>query len=270
MRRWLNFACNGETLAAALDEAAGESGLVIVSGGNETLSGSHGNMATIAARIAEAGHPVFRYDRRGVGDSGGENGGFESGADDLAAAILAFRSAQPGLKRITGFGNCDGATTLALFHDGGLDALVLANPWVIEDLGELPPPAAIRARYKEKLRDPKEWLRLLRGGVNIGKLIKGLRSVSQKREQPADGLPVRVRAALAALPVPGRIVLARRDATALAFADAWQGAHAPAISLYEIDSASHSFANAEDMDALCGELLTALNSDQVARGSPTS
>ena len=258
MRRWLSFACAGETLAGALDEAGGHSGLLIVSGGNETLSGSHGNMASIAGRVAAAGHPVFRYDRRGVGDSSGENGGFEAGGDDLSAAILAFRSASPGLGRIVGFGNCDGATTLALFHDTALDALVLANPWVIETVGEMPPAAAIKARYKEKLRDPGEWLRLLRGGVNIGKLIKGLRSVAAKPAITDAGLPARVRSALTSLTVPARVVLARRDATALAFADAWGTCSAECVTLCEIDTNSHSFAKRADADALFAELIGAL------------
>lgn len=261
MRRWLSFGCSGETLAAALDEAGGDAGLLIVSGGNETLSGSHGNMAAIAKRVSAAGYPVFRYDRRGVGDSSGPNGGFETGADDLAAAILAFRSASPGLRRIVGFGNCDGATTLALFHDNGLDALVLANPWVIEALGDMPPPAAIKARYKDKLRDPKEWLRLLRGGVNIGKVLKGLRSVAAKPS--VSGLADRVRGAIAACPVPSRIVLAKNDATALAFADAWGATKAPNVSTLTIDTNSHSFARTSDLDTLVaalGEILAAPNS----------
>jgi exosortase A-associated hydrolase 1 len=256
MRRWLSFGCAGETLAAALDEAAADAGLLIVSGGNETLSGSHGNMAAIAARVSAAGYPVFRYDRRGVGDSSGSNGGFEAAADDLAAAVLAFRSASPGMKRIVGFGNCDGATTLALFHDNALDALVLANPWVIEALGEMPPAAAIKARYKDKLRDPKEWLRLLRGGVNIGKLLKGLRSVAAKPS--TGGLADRVRGAIAGCPVPARVVLARGDATALAFADAWGGTKAANVTTLTIDSNSHSFARAGDLDALVGSLVDTL------------
>lgn len=257
MRRWLSFECEGAMLAGALDEGADSAGLLIVSGGNETLSGSHGNMSALAARIAAAGHPVMRYDRRGVGDSTGANGGFEAGAQDLAAAVLAFRSATPGLGRIVGFGNCDGASTLALFGQGlGIDALVLANPWVIETVGEVPPAAAIKARYREKLLDPREWLRLLRGGVDIAKLFKGLRTVAAKA--PAGGLPDRMRGAILASMVPVRIVLARRDATALAFADAWGTSAAANVDLTRIDSNSHSFASKGDADVLFNELIAAL------------
>lgn len=259
MRQWLSLSCEGVPLAAALDEAPGSSGLLIVSGGNETLSGSHGNMAALAARIAAAGHPVFRYDRRGVGDAAGENGGFESAAADLAAAVSAFRAAAPGMSRLVGFGNCDGASTLALFGQGlGFDALVLANPWVIESVGEMPPAAAIKARYREKLLDPREWLRLLRGGVDIGKVFKGLRTVAAKA--PSGGLAERMRTAIAASPRPVRIVLARRDATALAFADAWGDRDVAHVDLVEIDSNSHSFARSADADALLAALLATLAS----------
>lgn len=258
MRQWLNLSCEGVPLAAALDEAPGRSGLLIVSGGNETLSGSHGNMSALAARIAAAGHPVFRYDRRGVGDAAGENGGFETGGLDLAAAVAAFRAAAPGMSRVVGFGNCDGASTLALFGaDLGIDAFVLANPWVIENLGELPPAAAIKARYREKLLDPREWLRLIRGGVNIAKVFKGLRAVAAKG--PSGGLAERMRTAITASPHPIHIVLARRDATALAFADAWGNQRATHVTTVEIESNSHSFAKAADAEALTSTLLEVLS-----------
>lgn len=257
MRRWLSFTCEGGMLAGALDEADGDAGLLIVSGGNETLSGSHGNMSAIAARLAAAGFPVFRYDRRGVGDSEGDNAGFEGAGADLVAAIAAFRAAAPQLGRVVGFGNCDGASLLALHHGDGLDALVLANPWVIEALGEMPPAAAIKARYREKLLDPAEWARLLRGGVDIGKVFKGLRAISSKPEQ--SGLAARIVAAIEGSAVPVRIVLAKRDATALAFADAWKSASTPEVIVREIDTNSHSFAHAADADALHRELLSALS-----------
>jgi len=262
LRRFLTFACVEETLAATLDDSPGVSGLLIVSGGNETRSGAHGGMAQLAASIAAAGHPVFRYDRRGIGDSSGQNEGFETGGTDIAAAIAAFRAAAPHLTRLIAFGNCDAATSLALLVDrGALEALVLANPWVIEATSDLPPPAAIKARYKEKLLDPKEWLRLLRGGVNIAKLFKGLRSISAVAQE--NGLADRLRAGLDSYAGRIEIVLARRDATALVFLSEWgQPAFAALRERAEvttIESSSHSFARAEDREQLKARLLAALS-----------
>src|SRR5690606_8161306 len=97
-RRHLTFACEGETLVGTLDEADRTTGLLLVSGGNEIRSGAFAGQASLAARVAAAGHPVFRFDRRGIGDSTGENAGFLGSGPDLAAALAAFRAEQPSLQ----------------------------------------------------------------------------------------------------------------------------------------------------------------------------
>lgn len=89
------FGCGSLLLAGTLDTAPGTTGLLIVSGGNEIRAGAFGGQADMAARIAAAGFPVFRFDRRGVGDSEGENRGFRHSAKDLSAAIEAFRAMVP-------------------------------------------------------------------------------------------------------------------------------------------------------------------------------
>lgn len=243
MRRLIEFPCAGETLMGSLDEAPGATGLLIVSGGNEVRMGAHRGMAMLAARIAEAGYPVFRFDRRGIGDSTGQNQGFESSVHDIAAAAATFTATTPHLRRLVAFGNCDAATALALFHSvAGIDALLLANPWVVESSDDLPPAAAIRARYAERLRDPKAWLRLIRGGVDIIKLFKGLNKISNISPQENPGLATRMAEALTASGTPVTILLARGDNTAIAFRAAWKGR----ARIVECDTASHSFAHAAD------------------------
>jgi hypothetical protein len=117
-------------------------------------------MAMLAQRLAATGTPVFRYDRRGVGDSTGDNGGFLNAEPDLIAAAAEFRYAAPHVARLIGFGNCDAASTLALFGRwAGLDKVVLANPWVIEPIDELPPPprsGTTTAQYCETPRHGAE------------------------------------------------------------------------------------------------------------------
>ena len=269
MRRLTSFSCAGETLAATLDEAPGTTGLLIVSGGNEIRIGAHRGMAELAAGIAASGYPAFRYDRRGIGDSTGENKGFESTPEDIREAVAAFRHAAPQLTHIVAFGNCDAASALILFHAGsGIDALVLTNPWTIEADGtggdDLPPAAAIRSRYVEKLRNPRELLRLFTGGVNIRKLLSGLIKVSAKQPQAPASLPARLATALAASETPVTILLAKSDNTALAFADLWKGdAFAPARSrctLATCDTDSHSFARPQDKAWLTQRVLAALAS----------
>ncbi|MDG2532330.1 hydrolase 1, exosortase A system-associated [Sphingomonas sp. HITSZ_GF] len=261
MRRLIAIPCAGETLAATFDDAPGTTGLLIVSGGNEIRIGAHRGMALLAQRVAAAGHPVLRFDRRGIGDSTGDNGGFETSAEDIAAAARAFR--ETGVERIVAYGNCDAATALAFFHpQAGIYALILANPWTVEEAYELPPAAAIRSHYAAKLRDPKEWLRLLRGGVNIAKLVKGLRKVSQKPLEMPTGLTARLAAALGEAQVPVTILLARGDNTAIAFADAFKGPPFDAargkVKIKQLDSDSHSFASAADKDWLFQRVVEAL------------
>jgi exosortase A-associated hydrolase 1 len=263
VRRLIAFPCAGETLLGTLDEAPGETGLLVVSGGNEIRIGAHRGMAMLAARLAEAGHPVFRFDRRGIGDSTGENRGFESSADDIAAAADAFRQAAPHVARIIAFGNCDAATALAFFHrSAGVDGLVLANPWVVDENDGLPPAAAIRARYLDRLRDPREWLRLLRGGVDLRMLASGLRKAARTDSEQQDSLAARLAGALAEAEVSVTLLLAKSDNTAIAFADAYKRAAfdsaRPRIRTQTLDSASHSFASAADMEWLFDRVREAL------------
>lgn len=256
MRRLIVFPCAGETLLGTLDTADGRTGLLVVSGGNEIRIGAHRGMALLAQRLAARGVPVFRFDRRGIGDSTGDNGGFRSSGPDIGAAAATF-SAETGIERLVGFGNCDAATALALFGEAaGIDRLVLANPWVVEPVDDLPPPAAIRSRYAAKLRDPGEWLRLARGGVNLNKLIIGLKRVSAAPTQ-AGPLAVELADALRRWRDRATVLLASGDATAIAYADA-MARLSLSLRVERLDSASHSFARAGDATWLEARILEVL------------
>jgi exosortase A-associated hydrolase 1 len=263
MRRQLSFACDGAPLAASLDAATGTTGLLIVSGGNEIRSGAHRGMARLAARIAEAGYPVFRFDRRGIGDSEGVNGGYGSSGPDIAAAIDAFRDTAPQIRRIVAFGNCDAASALLLHQPLALDALIVANPWTYEsdaedtDAPALPPTAAIRARYLARLKDPKSLLRLLKGEVDFRKLLRGLSALGKSAPPPApDGLPARIEIALSGLACPATVLLATGDRTAQAFIENCPAALGR-VPIQRLASPSHSFAG-DDGDWLVERILAVL------------
>lgn len=256
MRRLIEFPCEGETLVGSLDAATGTTGLLIVSGGNEIRSGAHRGMALLAADVAAQGYPVFRFDRRGIGDSSGVNGGFEGSAPDVMAAIATFRAAMPQLVRVVGFGNCDGATSLLFHAANACDRLLLANPWTIVPEGSLPPAAAIRTRYADQMRSPGNWARLLTGRVDFAKLIGGLAKIARSRRGGLTRLEARVCEAIAAHP-DVTILLARGDRTAIAFLDAARraGIDPP---MQTLDTASHSFAGPADKAALRSAVLAAL------------
>lgn len=263
MRRPLNFTCEGYALTATLDSADSKTGLLIVSGGNEIRIGAHRGMAKLAGDIAAAGYPVFRFDRRGIGDSEGNNGGFTTSGPDIAAAITAFRDACPKLTRIVAFGNCDAASALLLHRPTGIAAHILTNIWVVEPTDDLPPPAAIRARYSERMKDPKAWIGLFTGAINLRKLVGGLMRIA--KPQAPSSLAQDVAAGLAAVVGPVTILLAEQDGTAIAFADAWNGPAFSAarrrsdIEIKKLASASHSFASAGDYAALRDTIIETFN-----------
>lgn len=255
----LTFGCGSLTLAGTLDTAPAETGLLIVSGGNEIRSGAFSGQSLLAARIAKAGFPVMRFDRRGVGDSEGENRGFRASTGDISAAREAFKAMAPQIERVVAFGNCDAASALMLAKGAACDGLVLSNPWTIEedDTGEeseAAPPQAIRARYAEKLKNPAEIGRLLSGGVNLRKLAEGLMR-SFRPAPPPTSLAEDMNAGLATFQGSVRILLAERDRTAQMFDSHWDPKDA---RVSRCAGADHAFSTDEHQKWLTDQLLAAL------------
>lgn len=275
-RRHFVFDCEGARLAGSLDAAPSATGLLIVSGGNELRSGPWGSQALLAQRIAATGFPVMRFDRRGVGDSEGANTGFTGSASDIAAALHAFRSHVPTLRRIVVYGNCDGASALMLAEGKGCDAMVLSNPWTFEPEPEpepqpdpsdqpshegqaeptLMPPSALRAHYLRRLTDPKALWRLVTGKVQMGKLANSLTEAVQPNAAPTP-LAQQMGEGLARFAGPVTILLADRDRTAQAFLAYW---NKDDPRLRRCPDASHSFVEPQAWIWLQGQLLAALRS----------
>lgn len=259
MRRLLSFACAGAELAASLDGAGGPTGLLLVTGGSQSRIGSHRMYERLAKSLAELGYPCFRFDRRGVGDSAGEDPGFRGSGPDLAAAAAAFRRGCPGLERIFGFGLCDGATALALFGaEAKLDGLILVNPWLVEAEAGEQPPAAIRAHYRQRLLSAEGWKKILSGSIDYRKLLKGVKKIAAKEE--ASPLARDTAAALKAGRRRAWTILAEGDATAIA---AQQELKAPAFKRLiegsqKVATDSHTFARDGDEAALLAATVRAL------------
>lgn len=253
------IAAPGAALAGIAHPAAGETGVLVVPGAPQTRAGAHRGFVTMADALAGAGSPVLRFDRRGLGDSDGEDPGFRAIAPDIAAARAALGDAFPNVRRVIGIGLCDGAAALAL-DPRGFDALVLLNPWTrdSERAGDLPPRAAIMARYRERLAPGALIGRMLRGELNLGRALKGMLRVARPEAVPetARGMA----AALGDFPGPVLIVLGERDATGLAFAALWHSRLFAAARLrprrlmVTIPGAGHTFAGAAAADALHREI----------------
>ena len=269
-RQHFTFDCEGETLAAALDPASASAGLLIVTGGNELRCGPYGSQAELADKISTAGFPVLRFDRRGVGDSSGENLEFTASEPDIAAALTAFRAHLPRLKRIVAFGNCDAASALMLMGGAGCDALVLANPWTFESEPEPEPvaaapepeaeaqpqmtPGAIRAHYLRRLTNPRALLRLLSGKVKVGQLAGSLID-AVKPAPPPSTLAQDMAAGLAQFSGAVTILIAENDRTGQVFLSHWNKADQ---RLRQCPKAGHSFVEPQARIWLQGQLLAAL------------
>jgi exosortase A-associated hydrolase 1 len=242
MRRHFTFTCDGAKLVGSLDQAPGTTGLLLVTGGNELRSGAWAGQAQFAARIAGAGHPVLRFDRRGCGDSEGVNGEFRSSAPDIAAALAAFRAECPQLSRVVAMGNCDAASALMLAGGAGADGLILSNPWTFEsDAAHEAPPEAVRNHYRGRLGDWNAIKRLLTGKVALGPLLRSLMSAAAPPAPPSS-LAQDMAAGIAEFSGPVRFLIAGKDRTALAFRSTWPKSD---DRLRQCSAATHSFVEPE-------------------------
>ena len=260
-RRHFSFDCEGSRLAATLDGASGQTGLLLVSGGNEVRAGAWNGQARLAARIAAEGYPVMRFDRRGVGDSEGTNCEFRSSAPDLAAALAAFRQECPRLSRVVGFGNCDAASALMLTGGAGLDALILSNPWTIEDDDEAAPAEVVRMHYRRRLADPVAIRRLITGKVSPAKLLRGLTAALRPAPARPNGLAGEIAEGLAGFTGPVRFLIAGRDRTGLAFLAKWRKADARISTCAD---ATHSYVEPDARDWLFRQILEVLSRDDAS------
>jgi len=276
-RQHCNFTCDSDVLQGTIDQVDNDArtGLIIVSGGNEIRSGAHAGQTRLSKHIATNGFPVMRFDRRGIGDSQGNNSGFRKSSPDIQAALDYFHAACPKLEKIAAFGNCDAATALGLFHGPlPVDGLILSNPWTLDEENTeqqysdenpvLPPPSVIRSRYWQKLRDPHAIMRLLSGGVDLKKLVTGLKRASTSSIIMSK-TTIELAESLGRIAVPTHILLARHDRTAAAFSAVWSNSrfkhvrNNDCIQTFQLDSASHSYADPKSFSWLIDSILTFLD-----------
>jgi hypothetical protein len=131
----------------------------------------------------------------------------------------------------------------------------------------LPPPAAIRRHYVERLTTRRGWSHLLRRGIDLRKAARGLRAAGSSSD---SRLAVAVGSALAASPAPVTFLLAAGDATGVAFEVEYaRGAFAALrasgrAKIEKLDSGSHSFAGQAERDWLAQRVVEVLEGIKAA------
>ncbi len=243
------------------DTARRSTGVVIVVGGAQYRVGSHRQFVQLARTLAETGFPVLRFDLPGMGDSPGAAPAFEDTAPHIAVALDGLQAHCPSLERIVLWGLCDGASASLMYvqatRDPRVAGLALLNPWVHSEAGEAR--ARVKHYYRQRLREPDFWRKLLRGGVGWQALhgfagnLRRMSRTSRMGQQPvpgeAAGIPFQQRMAQGwqAFTGPILLLLSERDLTAQEFIEHarsdphWAGALAPArVTQHLIAGADHT------------------------------
>lgn len=218
------FAVGAERLVGIATQPAEPcaTGVLILVGGRQYRAGSHRQFVLLARRLAGAGHSVFRFDFRGMGDSDGAPRSFEDVDEDIAQAIAAFQAQCPTVRRVVLWGLCDAATAAVLYWSRSRDARIagmcLVNPWLRSEAGLAR--TRVRHYYRQRLLDAEFWRKLLGGRLAP---LRALREyLTQRRTARAAALAGYQRVMLdgmTAFPAPLLLLLAARDLTAQEFID---------------------------------------------------
>lgn len=224
----LVFQCGRERLIGILHGPGADFrpvGVLIVVGGPQYRAGSHRQFVTMAREIARAGHPVLRFDHRGIGDSDGSPRGFEELDDDVRAALDAMYAQYPALRGVVIMGLCDAASAALMYSgsDPRVAGLILANPWVRSEAGQAR--AYVRHYYGNRLLQAAFWRKVAAGQVDV---VGSMRDFLRKLRASSKGRAARVSRAsfqermlegLARFNGPILLQISGRDLTAAEFMD---------------------------------------------------
>lgn len=265
----VSFDCNGVPLVGILHQPTNPKPrgvLIVVGGGPQYRVGGHRQLVLWSRRMAAEGHPVFRFDYRGMGDSHGEFKGFESVDSDIKAALDYFATAVPELREFVLWGECDGSSAILFYahRDPRVSAIVLLNPWVRTDSGQAK--AILNYYYLHRLIEPSFWRKLFSFEFNPVASIRSARDLIRRArankgagagDNPRNAalsnvsLPERMLSCWTAFRGPTMLVMSGRDLIAREFdqlvdsSTAWQSLlKSERILRHDLKDADHTFATA--------------------------
>lgn len=244
------FDCRGDTLVGMVHRpgVAKTRGLLsVVAGGPQYRVGVGRLQVQLARSLAADGIPVMRFDHRGLGDSEGGFRGFQDVADDLGAALQAFRREAPEVREFVLWGGCDAGSAVLInaWRFPEVSGIITGNPWVHSP--ETANAAVVRHHYRKRLHDKDFWLKLLRLQYNplpalgvIGKaavqrlgLARGAAAIDDElafNQDPSMPFVPRMRIGLSRfrgdllMMMSGRSILVKEFDDLVATRPAWQAA----------------------------------------------
>ena len=248
--------------------------VLIVVGGPQYRVGSHRQFVLLARALARSGFPTLRFDYSGMGDSEGAMRDFKAIAPDIRAALDALCKACPGPNRVVVWGLCDAASATLMFatSDPRVVGIVAANPWARSESSLAA--ARVRHYYASRIVRREFWIKLLRGGLNLGASLRSLASnlkgaLSHRREASEhDRGPFQAAMARGLVEFPGRVllILSGNDLTAkefLQYADssvAWRSMlEDPRLTRLDLPEADHTFSRRTWGSAVEAQTIAWLN-----------
>jgi exosortase A-associated hydrolase 1 len=256
----VTFRCEDDTLVGILHVPRQSNGLgvVIVVGGPSYRVGSHRQFVLLARRLAGAGHPVLRFDYRGMGDSSGAARTFEAVQQDIEAAVQSFAEQLPELRRVALWGLCDAATAICMAAPKlpRIAGVVLLNPWVRSE-GTLAR-TQVKSYYGNRVLSRDFWRKVLSLRFDfkksLGEFGGALRRTLQRGAGDRESTTLSARLLRGLTQVHGSIlvVLSGNDLTAAEFREAvaeageWKKITArPDFVRHDLAAANHTFSKRE-------------------------
>lgn len=274
--------CGGDNLSACLhhgDPGSTRGVVVVVAGGPQYRAGAHRQFVSMARKLAGRGHPVLRFDLRGMGDSSGSYLGFEHSALDIRAAIDTLMARQPSLREVVLIGECESASGILFYawQDPRVTGAVLINPWVRTVEGQAQ--VILKTYYLDRLRSRAFWGKVRNGDFNVAAslislvgvvraYVRGKRMFARSSlglvKDDLAGLPLPVKTATGLSRFTGHVLLlmsghdyiAREFDEVTAASRAWDGLlDAPRIVRKDIDGADHTFSRQVWKDAAANAVI---------------
>ncbi len=272
--------CEGDAMIGIIHvpERHAERGiLAIVAGGPQYRGGCCRQLVDMARMLAAEGYAVMRFDYRGLGDSAGENKGFQHIGPDLDATIRAFVENAPGVREIVLWGGCDAASA-AMIHGPRhplVKGLILGNPFVHNEATHAK--VIVKHYYLKRLREKAFWMKLLSLRMNplkvFGSVLRNLKLSRQSGARPAggesDNRPFPERMLAGTRKFQGRILLlmsgqslvSKEFDQLVASSPAWTEAiRRPNVSRVDIEEADQAFSTLEAREKMMAAALRWLKS----------